>query len=1649
MNTYSTRTNIHRLSLPGAVGALLLALALSLCLVSALAQSSVPPTAQAHSPQPTIHNLQAVFGAFRIPNRFSPTTSVLCVSGSGSTGAPCANPTPYSTLQAAIDAASNGDEIRIATGTYTSTGSTVASSNKALTISGGFFANSSGWITMGAATGTILDGQSARASFEISGTNTVTLQNLTARNGAVLNNSGLLSVLTRTLLLQTTTINGAYAVSSGAVLEFSSGSSTITTGTTFSGAGTIRASGGTVGNASAPFTVPNLELTSSSTIVVGDTITVTTVLTWTGGTITNGGLGGGPPINIPAGARLAIGDGSNVKTLDAVPINNAGAATVFRNGVSFGTIFRNAATITNTGSFDFQADSPWSYQSGTTPAFYNSGTLTKSAQFGSSTTFTGISFSNTGTVNVLTGTLNLPSVGTNSGSYNISPGATLNNTGTGTATFTGAFDVSPGATLNNTGNGTGIFTGTLNVQSGATLGFQSGTSVINSGATITCSGTLRVNNGSVTLNVPVNPPYLDFSGGTITGTAPLTVTGVLTWTGGTMSGTGATNLSLSSTTSMSGGADKILTGRTLNNAGNIAWSGGLIWMISGATINNNGTFDARFSGTMINSNGLSFINNNIFLKSGGSGPTTIGVSFVNNRTVSVLTGTLTLSGGGAAYGDFDVAQGAVVTFGGSNYTLNTGADVTGPGLARQSGTLYIMGNPRIRNFDLGSSGGAVDGPGNLTILDSMVWSGGGMLGNGSLSIEAGGVLTKTGSGSIVNARTINVAGTTVFTGTGYMTLANGATFNNMGTFDVQVDNNMDGPGVFNNKGLFVKSRATGSTGNGGGWVFNNFGTVNVLTGTLNLTGGGVSTGGTFNIAAPGTLKLGGGTHTLDSSTSVTGTGTVNIAGGTVNVNIASPFNYADPIIVSGGQANFNTATSATLTTFSGGIISGTGTLTTTGVFTWTGGTMSGSGLTVIPPGASFNLTGTAATRLDTAHTLLNAGTGVMNSSSDLTMATGGVFSNTGLLDLRSDRGIIGSSSTFYNSGSFSKSAGAGTSTVGVSFTNLGTVSAMTGTLSFTGSYTQNGGSIALAGGTVNMSSPLNIQGGTLSGTGTINGSVTNSGGQVSPGSSPGILTINGNYTQSPTGTLNIEIAGLTPGSGYDRLRVLGTASLSGTLAITTQNGYLPDIGDAFQVLTATTRTGTFPTVIGDSIGSGRFYVPAYNPSEVTLSVSAAQATPTSTPTITNSPTRTLSPTITNTPTLTRTPTFTRTSTATSTNTTPTLTHTATFTPTPTSTATTTPTLTPSYTATFTPTPTSTPTRTATVTSTPTNVNAYHHFAPAGPITIVTGNKVVLDLMVNSGSNNVVVAQGYLTFTNTLLQVVDAGQPGCVPTGTITSDDTVFDATLQNEVCNGGVPCTAGENTLPAGSVAFSSGALTTCANGCGGDFRVAQVAFCGLTPGTAIVRWQFAPPDPYERDTEIIDAGSNAVSNRTLYANYVVNVVNPTATSTPTITPTPRLVGHVIWQGPPAQPNARQQLPVTLTLKLGGTEVNYPVQNTDATGFFTVSVNGLSSGQYNWRTKGPRYLANSGLVMLSGETIVNLEMGLMRSGDATDDNVVNSSDFIILKNSFGRSLGDLGYDGRADFNNDNVVNTQDFNLLKINFGQGGAAPINPGPPDPP
>jgi hypothetical protein len=111
---------------------------------------------------------------------------------------------------------------------------------------------------------------------------------------------------------------------------------------------------------------------------------------------------------------------------------------------------------------------------------------------------------------------------------------------------------------------------------------------------------------------------------------------------------------------------------------------------------------------------------------------------------------------------------------------------------------------------------------------------------------------------------------------------------------------------------------------------------------------------------------------------------------------------------------------------------------------------------------------------------------------------------------------------------------------------------------------------------------LQLQGGTLSGTGTLATNVSNTGGTVSPGTNgtAGTLTVTGTYTQSAAATLNVDLGGTTAGSQYDQLLVYGAAALDGTLKIAEINGFAPANGNTFQVVASGSLSGTFATTNG-------------------------------------------------------------------------------------------------------------------------------------------------------------------------------------------------------------------------------------------------------------------------------------------------------------------------------------------------------------------------------------------------------------------------------------------------------------------------------------
>jgi T5SS/PEP-CTERM-associated repeat protein len=111
--------------------------------------------------------------------------------------------------------------------------------------------------------------------------------------------------------------------------------------------------------------------------------------------------------------------------------------------------------------------------------------------------------------------------------------------------------------------------------------------------------------------------------------------------------------------------------------------------------------------------------------------------------------------------------------------------------------------------------------------------------------------------------------------------------------------------------------------------------------------------------------------------------------------------------------------------------------------------------------------------------------------------------------------------------------------------------------------------IADAGSEVRVNGPITTgERGRLSGSGRIISSLLSSSGVTSPGSSVGTLEINGNLVQTAEGMIEIEIAGTTPGSLHDVLRIAGNAELAGRLTVTFIDGFAPESGQVFTFLQA-------------------------------------------------------------------------------------------------------------------------------------------------------------------------------------------------------------------------------------------------------------------------------------------------------------------------------------------------------------------------------------------------------------------------------------------------------------------------------------------------
>src|ERR1017187_1203256 len=354
------------------------------------------------------------------------------------------------------------------------------------------------------------------------------------------------------------------------------------------------------------------------------------------------------------------------------------------------------------------------------------------------------------------------------------------------------------------------------------LGASSGSTTQNffmGGQTLTVNGPIQVNSqGQFNLN-----------GGALAGTNVLT--GTLTWSGGSMSGI-MTLASTSVLNIVAGGGDGF-NGLVLTHYGTVNWTNAALYSIlcHNAQIYNDGLWNAQsdnaFQGAYNGGTPTLFDNFGTFRKSGNTGATILdgNVVFNNTGTVNVQSGTLNVNGGGTSSGgNFTTASGGIVNL--YSYIFTNSTTFTGIGS-------YVAGRAAF--------GG--------TIVGTLNWDGGSLA--GTLTIPTNSVLNiVAGGGDGFNGLVLTNYGTVNWINTPlYGILGRNAQIYNYGLWNAQSDNTFQGaynggpPTLFDNFGTFLKSGHTGVTTLDSSVVFNNTGTVNVQSGTLNVNGGGTRSGG--------------------------------------------------------------------------------------------------------------------------------------------------------------------------------------------------------------------------------------------------------------------------------------------------------------------------------------------------------------------------------------------------------------------------------------------------------------------------------------------------------------------------------------------------------------------------------------------------------------------------------------------------------------------------------------------------------------------------------------------------------------------------------------------------------------------------------------
>ena len=834
-------------------------------------------------------------------------------------------------------------------------------------------------------------------------------------------------------------------------------------------------------------------------------------------------------------------------------------------------------------------------------AFTNQGTA--QATNGGTLTIAATNWNNnTGTLGVNASTLNLGGTFTN-------PGA-ISRTG-GTINITGLWDnTGLSYTLNSTTgdfvlNGGTLRGGTLNQSGGSLRANGSGNNILD-GATV---------NGSLLLSGPSSFLRLQnaasFAQADLTGTnSTLTVEGTAATPSSTLSGatvnldaagvrfgaSGNITLTLANSTTVRGmglvssdlqfsGLGTIInqgairadvSGQTLTINPDVFTNQGSFAALNGATLTISATSWSSPSGTLtldgtstVNFAGT-FTNPGAIMRTGG----TINVTGLWDNTglaytLDTSTGDFVLNGGTIRGGTINQSGGSL-RFSTSGNNILDGVTVTGPGngpllLSNASSFLRLTNATTFTEADLTGTNSTLTVEGTAATPSST-------LSGATVNLDAAGVRFGA-SGNI----TLTLASTTTVRGMGL--ISSDLQFSGLGTIINQgmISADLAGqtltinPDVFTNQGtvqaingaILTISSANWSNPTGlfqlndgtinFGGTFTDLGAVNVEIGTINITGTWNNTGNSYTLnGLTGDFRLNGGT----------------IIGGTINQpgarglrfsnngnNILNGVAVGGPLVLSDPSAfvrllNATTFTQADLT-------GSNATLIVEGTTATPSSTLSGATVNMDVAGGRFGVSGNMTLTLASTTTVRGRGT----ISSDLQFSGLGIINNQGTIAAdTAGQTLTINPDTFNNSGTVRASNG--------------------GTVSFGTVYTQlTGGELDIVGSTATSTSALQIQGGLVHGFGNINAAISNNA-MLRPdlGAATG-LRVTGNVTLLSSSNLVFQLGGLSQGTQYGFLNVIGSASLGGNLVVSFVNSFQAANANSFTVLTSTAPiTGMFANV---------------------------------------------------------------------------------------------------------------------------------------------------------------------------------------------------------------------------------------------------------------------------------------------------------------------------------------------------------------------------------------------------------------------------------------------------------------------------------------